>query len=512
VTRPLLIAGARVLDPDGELDRPAVADVLVADGRIAAIGPSLAAPPGTERMDARGCLLTPGFVNAHSHSHDTLLRGLFEGLPLEAWGLLAFPSGWPRRSPAEVGLRATLHAAECLRGGITTVQDMVTIVGPDEEQAAAILEAYEAAGIRTVLAVQVADRAAADGAPFLDGVPGLLPASDPAPMQRFVGGLLDRTGPRLTWGLGPSAPQRCSDALLRWVAAQSRERGLPVFTHVYETRSQAVLARQRGAGGGDSFIETLARLGLLTPRLVAAHGVWITEAEVARLAAAGAHLACNPVANLKLLNGVAPVRTYADAGVNIALGCDNSSAGDAQSMFAVMKAFALAWALQSRAGESGAAAAAFRAATSGGAAALGLAGEVGTLRPGARADLVLFDLSDPAWWPLNSAVRQLVYAEGGRSVRTVLAGGSVVVRDGRLAMLDAGALAGQAEAARAAMQDELASLAQRSAALRDAMLLMHGRAAAAPLEMDRMRLAQLGDGTVGDGTLIAGHAPAPVRL
>lgn len=506
MTQPLLIAGARVLDPDGELDRPAVADILVADGRIAAIGPGLAAPPGTERMDARGCLLTPGFVNAHSHSHDTLLRGLFEGLPLEAWGLLAFPSGWPRRSPAEVGLRATLHAAECLRGGITTVQDMVTVVGPDEEQAAAILEAYEAAGIRAVLAVQVADRAAADGAPFLDGVPGLPAATDTAPMQRFLAGLLDRTGARLTWGLGPSAPQRCSEALLRWVAAQSRERGLPVFTHVYETRSQAVLARQRQERDGGSFIGMLARLGLLTSRLVIAHGVWITGAEIGRLGAAGAHLACNPVANLKLLNGVAPVRSYADAGVNIALGCDNSSAGDAQSMFAAMKAFALAWALQSGAGEAGAAATAFRAATAGGAAALGLAGEVGTLRIGARADLVLFDLTDPAWWPLNSAVRQLAYAESGRSVRTVLVGGTAVVRDGRLVTLDAGALAEQAEASRAAMQDELAALAARTAPVRDAMLLMHARAAAVPLEMDRMRLAQ-----PRDGTLIAGHAPAPVR-
>ncbi len=95
-----------------------------------------------------------------------------------------------------------------------------------------------------------------------------------------------------------------------------------------------------------------------------AHGAWITGAEISRLGAAGAHLACNPVANLGLFNGVAPVRSYADAGVSIALGCDNSSAGDAQSMFAAMKAFALAWALQSDVGEAGA-------------AALGLAGGLG---------------------------------------------------------------------------------------------------------------------------------------
>jgi cytosine/adenosine deaminase-related metal-dependent hydrolase len=496
--RALLLAGGRVLDPEGELDRPPVMDILIEQGRIAALGEEATAragASGAEVIDASGRLVTPGFVNAHSHSHDTLLRGMFEQLPLEVWGLTAFPFAWPRRSEAEVGLRSLLHAEECLRGGITTVQDMVTIVGPDRTHAEAVVDAYARSGVRAVVGVQFGDRAAVDGVPFLleelpSALHGSLPgAVDPLPMQRFVEALLDElSAPRLSWALAPSAPQRCSEALLSWAAALSRERGLQVCTHVYETRSQAVLARLAYGQDGGSMIRHLQRLGLLNPRLVIAHGVWIADEEVALLGAAGAHLACNPMANLKLLNGAAPVRRYADAGASISLGCDNSSAGDAQSIFESMKAFAQLWALQSSAGETGAAAAAFRAATLGGARALGMEGEIGGVRPGHLADLALFDLTDPVWRPLNSAVRQLVYAESGRSLRTVLVGGEVVVRDGSATRLDAGALTRAAEEARSAMEEELAAIAARSAPMAAALLRMHERVRRQPLAFDRLRL------------------------
>ncbi|MGH9811410.1 MAG: amidohydrolase family protein, partial [Terriglobia bacterium] len=331
-------------------------------------------------------------------------------------------------------LRTELHAAECLRGGMTTVQDMVTIVGPDDDHAAAVIDAYERSGLRTVLAFQVSDLAPAKSLPFIEEElsRGLnwQPSSDsdPQPVQGFVERhLVPLRGTRLTWGIAPSAPQRCSDALLAWAARLSHDRELPLFTHLYETRTQAVLARLAYSTDGKSLLGLMHRNGLLNPRTVVAHGVWITPDEIDRLADAGVQLACNPAANLKLLNGAAPVRRYADAGVRIALGCDNSSASDAQNMFQAMKLFALWWSLQSPISESGAAAAAFRAATIGGAVAVGLGGHVGRVQQGYKADLLLFDLSDPAWKPLNSAVRQLVYAESGRGLRTVIVDGQVVV-------------------------------------------------------------------------------------
>jgi cytosine/adenosine deaminase-related metal-dependent hydrolase len=496
---PLLLKGGRLLDPEGDLpDRPPVADLLIEGGKVSAIGPEAterAAAIGAGVFDISDHLVTPGFVNAHSHSHDVLLRGMFEGLPLEAWGLYAFPSAWPRRPPAEIALRTKLHAVECLRNGITTVQDMVTLQGADRSQADTIIEAYAGTAIRVRLGLQFGDRAMAETMPLLHEClgPALLAALpsavDPAPLQRLAESLLGTAnGERLGWVLCPSAPQRCSDDLIGWAARLSRDRGLPVATHLYEARSQAVLARLSCVDDGGSMVRRMQRLGALDQRLIVAHGVWITEEEIDRLGAAGVHLACNPVANLRLLNGVAPVRRYADAGVGTALGCDNSSAGDAQSPFQAMRSFARHWSLQSPLDDGLASAAAYRAATLGGGRALGLAGEVGGLRPNHRADLLIFDLADPAWMPLNGAVRQLVHAEDGRSLRHILIGGEFAMRDSHLLGIDLAALAEQVEEARAAMANDFVGLTARQAELRDGLLRMTTLVRAHPLDIDRLRL------------------------
>src|ERR1700730_11569310 len=114
---PVIVRGGKVLDPHGELDQPPIADILILEGRIAAIGPqgSLESSRETRVIDATGMLVTPGFINAHYHSHDVLLRGMFEQMPLEVWGLYSFPSSYPRRSEQEVRISSLLGAAEKLR-------------------------------------------------------------------------------------------------------------------------------------------------------------------------------------------------------------------------------------------------------------------------------------------------------------------------------------------------------------------------------------------------------------
>jgi 5-methylthioadenosine/S-adenosylhomocysteine deaminase len=502
MNRPVLIAGGRVLDPEGELHQPPAMDILIEAGRITALGEAAAARAGAvgaEIIDAAGHLITPGFVNAHSHSHDVLLRGLFEQEPLEVWGLSAFPSAWPRRSVEEISMRTQLHAAECLRSGITTVQDMVTIVGADQEHGSAILDVYAKAGLRCVLAIQFADLGLADAVPFLneelpsEHVEALKRGIDPAPMQRFVESLItDASAARLTWGVAPSAPQRCSEALLAWAARLSQERDLPLFTHVYETRTQAVHARAVHAQDGVSLVGLLQRTGLLNPRTVIAHGVWITPREIDRLGEAGVQLACNPVTNLKLLNGAAPVRRYAQGGVRTALGCDNSSGNDTQNIFQAMKLFALWWALQSEAGETGAAAQAFRAATIGGANAVGLGGQVGRIREGHRADLLMFDLADPVWKPFNSAVRQLVYGETGRALRTVIVDGDIVFQANHLLTVDEATMNARIDAVQKVVRRDLADVTRRSASLAVALRGVHERAKTVPLDIDPLRLAPIG--------------------
>ena len=426
-----LITGGRVLDPAA----PGVAsllDILIESGVIRTVGEAAKqrARPDIPVHDAKGQLITPGFVNAHSHSHDTWLRGRFEQLPLEAWGVAAFPTSWPKRSLEMIRLRTALHADECLRSGITTLQDMVTVIGDDPAEALAIAETYAAFGLTAIVTPQFNDRAIIEGIPFAaECIPAHLLARLPGPrsiagIEAFMGEIFSQRMPRnVSYALGPVQPQLCTDALLRRVAALAEAHDARISTHLYETRTEAVLARRTLAEDGGSAVARLARLGLLGSRLIIGHGVWITDQEIALCAGAGAHLACNAVTNLKLLNGTPPLGAYAAARMNIGLGCDNTSAGDAQDIFQVMKLFALALGQQSAAGTTGAAGAAFTAVTIGGARALGLQHRVGRIAPGYRADLACFDLTDPNWRPLNSALNQLVYGNPGRSLASVFADG-----------------------------------------------------------------------------------------
>ncbi len=168
----LLIAGGRVYDHDGDVHRPAQADVLIADDEIVRVEAGLAdrlageGGDGPRVIDARDKLVVPGFVNAHYHSHDVLLTGCFETLPLEVWVLNALPPSYPKRSREEVRARTLLGAAECLRNGITTIQDMLTLFPFDPDHLDVVMAAYREIGIRTVFALQIGDLKGLDRVPF----------------------------------------------------------------------------------------------------------------------------------------------------------------------------------------------------------------------------------------------------------------------------------------------------------------------------------------------------------
>src|SRR5271166_1166836 len=179
----ILIRNGRVYDHAGNVDLPPVADLLIIDGVIAAtrdgIGRAvergeaiaeLATRQIDQTIDATDKLVMPGFVNAHYHSHDVLLKGCFETIPLELWMLSALPPSYPKRSTAEIRARTLLGALECLRGGMTTVQDLCTIYPFDEKHLEAIFQAYEDIGIRCIFALQFADMAGAKAVPFWEEV------------------------------------------------------------------------------------------------------------------------------------------------------------------------------------------------------------------------------------------------------------------------------------------------------------------------------------------------------
>jgi cytosine/adenosine deaminase-related metal-dependent hydrolase len=454
-----LIRGARVYDRALDPHRPPVRDVIIegsqirsvtapddlADRKARMVEGAAAKRPNVRVIDGADKLLIPGLVNAHYHSYDVLAKGRFEDMPFDVWALHSQPAYWGKRSKAELRARTLLGAMEAARHGITTIQDMNSLVPQDEETLNVILAAYAEVGVRVVFSIAVRDIAALDIEPFLPAMPDNVSAivngkpGDAKSDLAFIEAQIKRLRPlppRLTWALSPSGPQRCSTLLLEGIAALSQSYDLPVFTHVYETRAQLAKARSHYRAHGGSLVRYMADLGLLTPRTTMAHSVYIADDEIDAVASAGAGVVHNPLANLKLKNGVAPLLRLRSAGINLALGCDNCSCSDCQNLFQSMKLFALFCAGMD-AGPTGVHAQhALDAATIGGARAVALGDAIGEVKAGMRADLVLIDLSDFAYQPFNSAARQMVFSETGRGVHTVMVDGRVVLHEGRFTTVD----------------------------------------------------------------------------
>ena len=490
----ILIRGGRVYDHDGDVHQPAQADILIAGERIERVGPNLPAEGSFEIIDAAGKLVVPGFVNAHYHSHDVMAKGLFEEMPFDVWTLHSNPANYGPRSLEEVRLRTLVGAAEQLRNGITTIQDFLTVVPQDGAVVDTVLAAYEEAGVRVVFAIAARDRAALDIAPFIpkdlpEAIRQRIAGSDRKARDEldFVVAQIKRRGlqptPLQTWALAPSAPQRCSPELLEGIAALSREHELPVFTHVYETRIQAAAARQQPSA--PSLLDLLARSGLMNEHLNVVHGVWLTAHDIAQIAEAKARVVHNPVSNLKLKSGVAPILDLHRAGVDIALGCDNYSCAETQNIFIAMRMLCLLPAVTDPEPHPVDAAYALKAATLSGARAVGLADKIGALKPGMMADLMILDLNEPAFVPFNSAARQIVFSEAGRAVETVLVGGRPVVRNGKLVTIDEAALAAEVEQIAPSFRRDAQALAARNTDLTAPLLNANREAWKVPLGFER---------------------------
>jgi cytosine/adenosine deaminase-related metal-dependent hydrolase len=451
--RDLVVAGATVLtDPDAA---PVLKDLFIRDGKIAAVAPpgEISDRPGPV-VDGRDKLVIPGLINAHYHSHDVLSRGMFEDIPLEVWIALAILPPTRKLTAREVRLRTLLGAIDCLRNGITTVQDMLGCGPGSEAHVEAAVKAYDDVGIRCVLGLQVGNR------PPIDCLPGIrtdlpddlapLLSGSPPPMRDildFVSApLITKTTQRLSFAIAPGSPQRCSFGLMRGLAELSSRHDLPFVTHVNESKLQIYLAQELYADYGGSPLDFLKAAGALNTRLCMAHGIWFSDEEIGRIAEAGAAVATCPTSNLKLKNGVAPLRKLKQAGVRLALGADNTSAGDAQNVFEAMKLVCNLNAGKGTAPSTVRARDALAMATLGGADVLGYEDKLGRIQVGMCADLTLLDLSDPSYVPLNDAVRQVVYCESGRGVHTVIVDGNVVVADRKLMTIDYDAVLEEARA------------------------------------------------------------------
>ena len=500
----LLVKGGRALLPGEDWNEPRQVDIAIAGDTIVGIAPSYAARAAgsndaIEILDARGHLVLPGFVNAHYHSHDVLAKGTLEEVPLEAWRLYALPPQYPPRSVDEVYARTLLGALECLRSGITTIQDMLTLYPFEDRHLEAVMAAYDRIGIRVIFGLQYADRKGLETIPFWkdtfpqDLHPLLSTAAEPERQLDLLGHFEDTclkapARQRVSWALGPSAPERCSPALMARTMDLARRYDIPVYSHIYESRGMALQARMTLPGYGGRLIRRLAEEGALDPRLNLAHSVWLSRDEIDLLAEHGAGVVLNPQGNLKMKCGVPPIRLLQDAGVRIGLGCDNCSCSDAQNMFVAMKLYALLAAVSDPIPGPPQAASAIRSATEAGADGARMGHMLGRIAVGYKADLTVIDMHDPTWKPLNSAARQLVHVEAGRGVTHVIVDGSVVIRDRRLTTIDEATVYDAVAAVMPGFRKDFATISERVARLQPWLDKAHSQIMAADLDIERLPL------------------------
>ncbi|MFT8245777.1 amidohydrolase family protein [Roseomonas sp. BN140053] len=453
---PILIDGALLPRDDGSA---APASVLVAEGRVAALAweeqarRDLAAR-AAQRVAAEGCWLLPGLVDAHAHGYATLLRGTESALPLELWALFTTVHG---RALDAGALQAAilLGAAERLRGGITATVDHTPYVALAETA----LAAHEASGLRVGYAAFLQDISDYDllGVtlpPELEAIAGGPPPLDPAYAERFATIVQAARGGsgRVVPMLGPNAPQRCSPAAWAlWRALRDRH-GVPVHTHLLETRAQARIGN-RWPGGT---VAEMARQGLLAPGLSLAHGVWTGEAERELLARHGAVVVHNPASNMMLGSGVLPFAAYRRAGVTLALGTDSSNTAGRHDLFEAMR---LALMLHRSPGSDPAewprGAEVLAMATRNGARVLGLERELGRVAPGQFADLVLLRRDAAGTTMAVESAEGLALHGGAETVEAVMVGGRWLLRDGVILAFDEAAALRAARDAREMLRERL---------------------------------------------------------
>ncbi|MCG7203570.1 amidohydrolase [Streptomyces arenae] len=414
----LLVHGGDVLTVDdaGTLVRDGA--VAVRDGEILAVGPTdalRAQYAAADTLDATGCLVMPGLVNTHTHLAMTLLRGRADDVTLQ--GFLERVIRWEGEllSPENVAAAVRVAVAESVRAGVTSALDMYWF--------------HEAA-----------ERAAREAGWRLHTGPTFMDVPDPADgiayedrlewARRDLAARPARPGTRPV--LFAHSTYTLSPEQLTGIAALAREFGALLHIHAAENAIEVATVE---VAHGRRPVELLDRLGLLGPDLLIAHAVDLTGPEIAALARTGTSVAHCPVSNLKLGCGIAPVPRLLGAGVTVGLGTDGAVSSNTLDLLGAVRQAAL---VHKAGGDPTAVGAeqAVRMATVEGARALGLDGQLGSLEPGKRADLIVLDLGKPHLTPRHDVWSMLAYAAQASDVRDTVVDGRVLMRDRALTTLD----------------------------------------------------------------------------
>ena len=439
-----VLRGGRVLDIAAGTAAPA--DVLIDGDTIREVAaPGATVPEGAAEIDVSGHLLHPGLVNAHTHAHGNLSKGMGDRWTLELL-LSAAPFLSGHRTTEDKYLTAQLGAVEMVLKGCTACYDLFFEWPlPSRDGLAAAAAAYADVGMRAVIAPMVADRT------MYEAIPGLAAALPEGLRERVAGLRLAPAAETLAairdafarWSspqglvglaVAPTIPQHCSDGFILGCAEIAREFGVGLHSHVAESKVQAVAGIRLY---GKTQTAHLDALGVLGPHFTVAHGVWLDHDDMARLGDRGASVAHNPGSNMRLGSGLADARAMLERRVNLGIGTDGASCADNQNMYEAMRLASFVskvqgpdWRRWLTTREAA------LAATEGSARALGFGDRIGRIAPGWKADIVMLDLGHPNWLPLNDPVNQLVHCEDGTAVDHVMIGGRMVVRDRRVLTVD----------------------------------------------------------------------------
>jgi len=372
---------------------------------------------GRREMNLQGHVLIPGLINTHCHGAMSCLRGLKDDLPLDRWlREVIFPIETAVMTEETVYWGTLLSAVEMIKNGITTVCDGYFY---EEAAARAILDS----GMRGVLGQGILDFPTPD-------------CPDPGQSQRRAESFLDSfpvEHPRLRPALFCHAPYTCSPKTLTWAKALCRERGILFQTHLSETASEV---RDLTDLYGQPPVFHLDRLGILDEWTLCVHGIWLSSQEIDLLVRRGAGISHNPESNMKLASGVCPLTEFLYRGAPVGLGTDGCAGNNDLDLFSEMDRAAKLEKVFRLDPTSGAAVRIFELATASGARVLRWEDELGSLKPGKKADLVAVDFQQPHLTPVYDPISHLVYAVKGSDVRHVWVNGRQVLADRHLVGID----------------------------------------------------------------------------
>ena len=414
-------------------------DVQIIDNHIRAIELNLEVV-GTA-VNGENKLLLPGFVNAHTHSSEMWQRGIIPPTPLELW--IAELYDFAPLEPEQVYLSALGTAVETLlSGGTSLVDHLVLIPGKELETIAAAVRAYQEIGIRAFIGPLIQDESLTqslpDGGSAREHETYLRSTEATLELMQEVVEKFHNPDAGVNILVAPTGIQLCSDALFEGCIELSDRYNLCRHSHLLETKAQQKLAEEKY---GCSALEHLKRIGYLCDRTSLAHCVWLSDADITILAEMRSTVVHNPLSNLRLGSGIAPILKYRQAGVNVAFGCDGAASNDSQDLLEAIKMGSILhnitdtdyhhWITPRQSVEI---------ASLGGAQGLNMADELGSLSVGKKADLVLYDLKNLSLLPRTDPIGLLILGRPTNTVDSVWVNGKRVVAEGNVLTIDVDAL------------------------------------------------------------------------